>query len=180
MFGYFESNLQTQLKDKSLRTVPPVGGKIDYDINGKLVGNWFREGTAGYKGNGDDCTYYECHLAIVYDNVMPNLIRIAIPNSNIDASLCNVCFDVYGIKGNSPDPVNVDTKTGPVKYELVGRQFTGNERHGVRSAVNLDDKILGVFLVEMLSDNRIKVEVFPNKTASEVAGFTSTAKIYER
>ena len=145
-----------------------------------MVGNWFREGTNGYKGSGSDCTYYECHLAIVYDNVVPNLIRIAIPNGGIDTSLCNVCFNVYGVKGNSPDPVNVDIKTGILKYELVGFQFTGNERHGIRSAVNNDDNSLGVFLVEMLSDSRIKVEVFPGKTINEVSGFTSAAKIYER
>ena len=180
MFDYFESGIEGQLENKSLRTAAPVGGKIDYDINGRLLGNWFREGTDGYKGNGSDCTYYECHLAIVYDNVQPSLIRIAIPNSGIDSSLCNVCFSVYGVKGNTPDPANVSVQTGLLEYELVGYTKTGAERHGVSSTVNNDNNILGVFLVEMLTDRRIKVEVFPGKTASQVDGFTGAAKIYER
>ena len=44
-FDYFEEPLKSQLKSKSLRTTEPVGGKIDYDIDGKLVGNWFVETT---------------------------------------------------------------------------------------------------------------------------------------
>jgi len=166
MFDYFGDLLRNQLRGKSLRTVSPIGGKIDYDIDGRLVGNWFLEGTGGYSGGPGD--YWLTHLAIAYDHVNPDLIRVSVPNSGIDDSaVCNTCFNVYAVKGNAPDPGNVTPDTGIIKYELMGRGFYSN-------------KSLGVFLVQMLEDRRIKVEVFPSKTSSEVSGFTSVAKIYER
>jgi hypothetical protein len=44
-FDYYEEPLKSRLIAKNVRTIPPLGGKINYDIEGKLVGNWFREGT---------------------------------------------------------------------------------------------------------------------------------------
>ncbi len=44
-FDYFDEPVKSQLLAKSLRIALPVGGKIDYDIDGKLIGNWFREGS---------------------------------------------------------------------------------------------------------------------------------------
>ena len=38
----------TELKGKRFQNTfeqQPISGKIDYDIDGKLVGNWFQEGT---------------------------------------------------------------------------------------------------------------------------------------
>ena len=67
-----------------------------------------------------------------------------------------------------------------MKYELVALQHAGAERHGVRPSVSSDSQPLGIFLVEMLSDRRIRVEVFAGKTVAEVSGFTLAAKIYER
>jgi hypothetical protein len=32
----------------------------------------------------------------------------------------------------------------------------------------------------VLDDDRLRVEVFPAKTAAQVAGFTAAARIYER
>ena len=43
-FDYFEEPLRTQLLEKNLRAAEPRGGKIDFDIDGRLVGNWFLEG----------------------------------------------------------------------------------------------------------------------------------------
>ena len=165
---------------KSLRTVAPVGGKIDYDIDGRLVGSWFREGTNGYKGNGTDCTYYTCHLAIAYDNVFPDQIRVAIPNSGIDQSVCNTCFNAFGVKGNGPDPANIRKENGLVKYELVGLISGKIERHGLHPTVSNEHQPLGVILMEMLSDRQLKVQVFPGKTAAEVNAFTEAARLYER
>ena len=43
-FDYFEEPLRTKLLEKNLRTAEPRGGKVDFDIDGRLVGNWFLEG----------------------------------------------------------------------------------------------------------------------------------------
>ena len=180
LFDYFASDVRSLLMSKSLRTVAPVGGKIDYDIDGRLVGSWFREGTNGYKGNGTDCTYYTCHLAIAYDNVFPDQIRVAIPNSGIDQSVCNTCFNAFGVKGNGPDPANIRKENGLVKYELVGLISGKIERHGLHPTVSNEHQPLGVILMEMLSDRQLKVQVFPGKTAAEVNAFTEAARLYER
>jgi len=179
LYDYFAEPLRTVLRGKSERTVAPIGGKIDHDVDGRLVGNWFLAGTSGYSGGPGD--YWLTHLAIAYDHVTPNVLQISDPNSGInDQEVCNVCFNVYGVKGNAPDPANVSVASGLVKYELLAREHVDNPRTGGRMTVNDENRILGVFLVQMLSDRRIQVEVFPGKRASGVFGFTSAAMIYER
>jgi hypothetical protein len=42
---YFTDSIQTMLYAKNPRTAEPRGGKIDFDIDGGLSGNWFLEGT---------------------------------------------------------------------------------------------------------------------------------------
>lgn len=181
MFSYFIEPIKSELKRKSLRTIEPVGGKIDYDIDGRLVGNWFVEGT-DYRGAGGD-SYWDSHLAIAYDNIVPSQIRISIPNSGIDDSqVCNTCFGVYGVRGNAPDPAGIGQENGLVKYELVAREFLEDSRfRGVPAgSINLDNQVLGTLLIQMEGPRRIRVEVFPKKTAVEIQGFTDRAKIYTR
>ena len=64
-----------------------------------------------------------------------------------------------------------------VKYELVGRKTVGDFPV---ATVNIEDNTLGVFLVQMISDRRIKTELFPGKLPDEVEGFTIAARIYDR
>ena len=66
MFAYFVEPIKSQLLEKNVRQKEPRGGKIDYDIEGRLIGNWFLEGTNGYAGGG--------HLAFAYDGLDPSLI----------------------------------------------------------------------------------------------------------
>ncbi|MDP3765239.1 MAG: hypothetical protein Q8R04_01890 [Nanoarchaeota archaeon] len=70
MFAYFVEPIKSQLLAKNVRQKEPRGGKIDYDIDGKLVGNWFLEGTNGYAGGG--------HLAFSYDGIDPSLLIVSI------------------------------------------------------------------------------------------------------
>ncbi len=51
-FDYYDDPLKNALRKKSLRTAAPVGGKIDFDIDGRLVGNWFLDGTRDYFASG--------------------------------------------------------------------------------------------------------------------------------
>ncbi|MFQ5974970.1 MAG: hypothetical protein ACE5J5_01455 [Candidatus Hydrothermarchaeales archaeon] len=186
-FDYFEEPYRTQLYDKIPRTAEPRGGKINFDIDGKLVGNWFEKGTNGLKGLNTErgtcgewvCNYWDGHLAIVYDFIEPEKIRINLGRS----------FDLeekgpYGVKGNSPDPADIGIEDGLVKYELVAL-LDVSEEHGIKVDGNQiftvdDDTVLGVFLVQVIDDQSIKVEIFPGKAASEVTGFTENALFYER
>ena len=69
-FDYFEEPVRSRLLENVLRTAEPRGGKIDYDIDGRLVGNWFLDGTVGYGSRID-------RLAIAYDHIDPTQIRIS-------------------------------------------------------------------------------------------------------
>ncbi len=181
-YDYFNEPVKTNLIEKSLRTAEPISGKIDYDIDGKLVGNWFLEETNGYAGDGTGIErYWLGHLSFVYDAYDPEMIVLSIGNYGGEDS------KQFAVKGNSPDPAKVSVENNMIKYELVGYD------HVTQSGVPWDrislvkglkavsrENVEGIALVQMIADRSIKFEAFPGKTASQVNGFTSSAKIYER
>ncbi|MBI4452023.1 hypothetical protein HY637_01215 [Candidatus Woesearchaeota archaeon] len=176
-FDYFKEPVRSQLLAKNLRKVPPFGGKIDYDIDGKIVGNWFVEGTGGYKGLGN-WNYWITHLSIVYDGLDTEHIVISIGEFEGRG-------EQFGVKGNAPNPKDVGVGT-LVKYELVPYEYySGNAKWDVINyvenikAVNTNE-VRGTVLFELIEGRRLKAEFFPRKTANQVSGFTSNAKVYER
>ncbi len=183
IFDHFTEPIRTQLLDKNIRQKEPRGGKIDYDLDGKLVGNWFVEGTnyTGLYDGADHYGYYATHLAFAYEGLDPSLIIVSMGNYGGEPKQ-------FAVKGNKPDPSQVDTQSGLVKYELVGFDYltdTGNrwDRRSfakIVKAYGYDEHVSGTALVQMLEDRKIKFEVFPGKTAAQASGFTEKAKIYER
>lgn len=177
-FDYYKEPIRSKLLEKNLRKVPPFGGKIDYDIDGKLVGNWFVEGTGGYKGLGN-WDYWVTHLSIVYDALDPGQIVVSIGEFEGRGQQ-------FGVKGNSPNPSDTGVGSGIVKYELVPYDYySGNEKwDGVNYVENIKarntDEVRGTALFEMIGDRRLRAEFFPKKKASEVNGFTGNAVVYER
>ena len=184
-FDYFVEPIKSKLLTKNARKKEPVAGKIDFDIPGKLVGNWFLEGT-DYSGDqkgrgycGDHlCPYWDTHLAFVYDFVDPDQVRVSI---GYDTGIIE--RGPFGTK-EGPDPKDVSASTDLVKYELVQLEDIGHEYNIVSQGKAIytrnSDKVVGTMLVQMVEDNKIKVEVFPGKTSSQVSGFTEKASIYER
>ena len=185
-FDYFEEPLRSQLLAFDVRAAEPRGGRIDYDIDERLIGNWFVEGTNGYEGLGfgqsqDGRPYSWTHLAIVPDAIDPTTYTISIgsllPNEN----------NQFGILGNAPDPAEVSVQTGLVVYELVqidwaqanGQQW---DRMHFASGVHRRDgsQVSGTVLMQLLDNRRLQVEVFIGKQASQVTAFTNEAVIYER
>jgi hypothetical protein len=63
-----------------------------------------------------------------------------------------------------------------VKYELIGR--IQPERDA--PTFNNESNSIGVFLMEMIDDRSIQVEVFPGLLPTGVAGFTDAAVVYAR
>lgn len=171
-FDYFDEPLKGQLLSLNVRQAKPYFGKIDYDVDGKLVGNWFREGSGGYPGDRRDPRgYWMGHLAFAYH---------AIESSQVIVSIGD--FDgrpkQFAVKGNAPDPTQVSANDGLVKYDLVYAPFNSN---GDR--IELPPQMRGgqgVLLAQLLADRKLKIEVLPGKTAAEVDAFTTGAKIYER
>ena len=181
-YDYFNEPVRTKLIEKSLRTAEPISGKIDYDIDGRLVGNWFIEGTDGCAGDSTSTErYWLGHLAIAYDAYDPTRIVFSIANYQGEDSR------QFAVKGNTPDPADVSMENGLVEYELVGYDYvTSSGSYWDRKSLLKDIKttpnqnIEGVVLVQMIGPREIKFETFPEKTASQVSEFTENAKIYER
>ncbi|HEC65341.1 MAG TPA: hypothetical protein ENI23_08605 [bacterium] len=177
-FDYYTEELKTFLLSRSIRSVEPIAGKIDYDIDGKLIGNWFVEGTKGYEGILPD--YYSSHLSIVPEHIDPETIIVSI--GDFDGEPFQAA-----VKGNSPDPAKVDMGTGLVKYQLIEYSYVEPDgsfwdRMSLVKGLKIVEgqQTKGIILLEMIGDRRLKVETFPNKTAAQVTGFTSGAEIYER
>ncbi|MBM3272323.1 hypothetical protein FJY94_03575 [Candidatus Kaiserbacteria bacterium] len=171
-FDYFDQPLRSQLLKLNPRQVDPPFGKIDYDIDGRLVGNWFREGSGGYPGDRRDPRgYWLGHLAFAYHHVDPSVVIVSIGD-----------FDgrprQFGVWGNGPDPAKVSAADGLVKYDLVYAPFNSNG-----TPIELGPQmrgVQGVLLVQLVENRKLKVEAFPGKNAASVTGFTAGAKNYER
>lgn len=179
-FKYFDGGLRDQMLALNPRTAEPRSGKIDYDIAGKLIGNWFQEGTNGYAGPkeyqnghnpGGGKGYWIGHFSITPDAIDPAVTDISFGDYQGEAQQ-------FSAKTGSPDPATVGVETGLVKYELV--QFVVPSPSPTGSKPQRNQTVMGTVLLQVLDGNKMKMEAFPGKTASQVSGFTSTAKIYER
>jgi hypothetical protein len=180
---YFSDEIRDQIAAKSLRTAEPIGGKFDHDVDGRLIGNWFLEGTNGYggvdKNNVLGTGYWIGHLSISPDFLDPSHFIVSIGNYEGEPKQ-------FGVKGNSPFPLEVTVDSGMIEYELVGVEYyAGEERWDGRSLVKdirVESKgpVQGVILVQLIEDRRLRVEVFPGETGEEVHGFSENAKVYER
>ncbi len=175
-FSYFSEAHQTQMQALNRRKVKPYSGKIDYDQPGKLIGNWFKEGTNGYAGpketqnqpGSNGSGYWSGHMAIFYDAITPTTIILSFGNYEGQPKS-------FAVKGNAPDPASVSTSSGVVKYELVVAPNPFNP-----DSQDSSSSVTGTVLYQVLDGEKLKMELFPGKTASQVSGFTSAALTYER
>jgi len=171
-FDYFDEPVKSRLLALNVRKVKPCFGKIDYDVDGRLVGNWFRQGSGGYPGNRSDPRgYWMGHLAFAYHHADPTQVIISIGD-----------FDgrprQFAVQGNRPDPANVSAESGVVKYELL---YSPLNSYGERIELPAPMRgVQGVLLVQLIENRKLKIETFPGKTAADVAGFTEEARFYER
>jgi hypothetical protein len=182
LFDFTREPLKSQLLALDMRAASPRWGKIDYDIDGKLVGNWFRQGSGGYAGNQSGGEgYWDGHLALVYDANDPSQIVISFGNYQGQPQQ-------FAVVGNTPDPATVSQETGPVTYELgqivtysgdTGRVWDGLS-YLTDIKVRADTPATGTVLMQMVAQRQLRVEIFPGKTAAQVNGFDSGALIYER
>jgi hypothetical protein len=173
-FPYFKEPVRSQLLALNLRQAEPREGKIDYDIDGKLVGTWFKEGNNGF---GD----FSGENPSLYDSIDPSALVISIGDYGGKTAQ-------FGVKGNSPDPARIEMNSGLQKYELTLIEFyrysTGENWdrmhffNDIKARPQLN--VQGVALVQMTGDRKIKFETFPGKIAEQVSGFTKDAQIYER
>jgi hypothetical protein len=175
---YYAEPLHSQLLGVIQRSVEPRCGRIDYDVAGRIVGNWFLEGEVPAIAFED----YSTHLAIVYDDLHGDRIAIAdgiaIRPSSPHAGDENFnAARVFWVEGNAPRPESVGPASGIVEYEIMDRPpLDPFGTSGTEWELDVD----GVFLVQMLDTGRIRVERVMGKRASDVTGFGPNARVYVR
>jgi len=155
---YFTEPLRSQLYAQMRRvpSAPDRDGRIDYDIAGRLVGNWFHETLPKtVESSGPDG--WPKSLAFAYDFKDPSLVRISIGGTVAAPG-------VWAIPADAPRPENVSVASGKVSYRLM--YLAANQQSGL-------------MLVEMLAPDRIRVEVFEGSQAA-TADFDGRAQVYVR
>ncbi len=196
---YLKADIKDATIAKYVRKTEPIDGKIDYDQEGKLIGTWFQEGTDGYYGsratNPSKPDYWGGHLSFAPNFVDPGAYMVSLGSyngssldkGNPDPGAAGASGAIqFGIKGNAPDPATVDASSGLVKYELVSQEVDKpdgqrwqNELVSPLKAVN-GSTVQGTMLVQILAAHKLKVEVFPGKTAAQVSTFDDKAIMYNR
>ncbi len=175
-FKYFKDPMKSDMLAKNPRTFEPRGGKIDYDIDGKLIGNWFQTGTNGYAGAGQRVAdsngqgYWSSHLAIVPDAIHQGVTDISFGDYQGRATQFNA-------KAGTPDPATIGKDSGLTKYEFVAFAQSSSPTGG--TSMN-STSVLGTVLFQLTDTRKLKMEAFPGKTAAQVTDFTNAAKTYER
>ena len=179
-FQYFPSEIRDALLRKMIRAVEPRAGKIDYDVDGTISGNWFQQGTNGY--NGNQRKYWDGHLSIAPHEIDPTLWRIAV--GYLDTEDNN--FIIFG----DQDPLEVNISSGPIVYELKRGSIwipakpqkkwwiDPFDEDDVYAVTIYDD--IGAVLLELQEDRLLRVEVFLGIEKEKVSGFTDDARLYER
>jgi hypothetical protein len=190
-FLYYTPAVKTALQAKTLRTGDPLGGRFDYDEDGKLVGTWFLQGSNGYAGvpnQGND--YWRGHLSFAYSVYNTNYLEISIGRWYKPGATDTQVKEgwQFSVVGNQPDFTTVTQASGPVKYELAFPEYLlannqpwNRQTHQGPMTITTDrSPVEGVLLVQLMGQRLLKVEAFPGKRASEVTGFTANAQLYER
>lgn len=156
---YFVEPLKTQLY-AMLRRAPGAtdrDGRIDYDVPGHLVGNWF-DSTVPDDATASGPVGWPKSVAFVYDEYDPSLVRISIGGTIAHPG-------IWTIPPDAPRPADVTVESGKVAYRLM---YT--ESFTVQA---------GLMLVQMVAPDRIRIEVFEGSQAGN-AEFDDAARTYLR
>lgn len=157
-FQYFTSALKAQLYPLVDREGTDKDGRVDIDIPGKLVGNWFADGPNFYT---DGPNGWDKELSFAFDIQHPSVVLVSIGGTI-------GMVGKWTIGAGAPLPSQVSVASGKVAYRLYSA-----------GGITADPNQRGLMIVQMIDDTHIKVEVFPDSKASD-APFDSGAKTYAR
>lgn len=96
---YFQEPLRSELYARVQRIGPDRDGRIDYDVAGRLAGNWFTAAQAA-------------GVAFAYDTYDPPRVVIA--------TGAGLLQGVFGIAAGDPAPRDVSVSSGRILYTLSG------------------------------------------------------------
>jgi hypothetical protein len=180
---YASPELKAFMLSHNPRKAQPISGKIDYDIDGKLAGNWFLKGQGGYSGNDkNNHDYWKGHFAFAPNNYDPSLWEIS-------SGAWGENGYQFAINSSQPKPDTVGITNGLVKYELYqvelladgkfteGKQpIMGNQTITAQAG----GQSMGCMLVQLTAQREMKSEGFPGQSCANLTSFDNNAKVYER
>lgn len=169
-FDYVNEPLRSKLLALNPRKEMPRGGRMDYDIDGRLIGNWYRKDTGGYGGLNRRLDDWVGHLAIAPYYIDPSQIIAYLGEFEGKAQQ-------FRVKVNAPDPAKVSKADGPITYELMRPSVSDGSG---RPMHDRDPSVHGVLVVQLIDDRVLRVEVFPGKTTDQIKTFTNASMVYER
>jgi hypothetical protein len=153
-YKYFSEPLRAQLYSLVRRNAPDKDGRIDYDIRGALIGNWFHESVPPSESMMPPA--WPKHLAFCPDSNEPTEMRISIGGTISSPG---------EFKPSPTDPPfdRVTPATGRVVYHLNYTEFG----------------YFGLMLVQLTDDTHLIVEVFPDSHDDDTP-FSDNARVYSR
>ena len=161
-------NLRDEIWKINPRTVEPLGGKINYDVEGSVSGNWFLEGTKSLEEPGKILliAYHERYAdRITIADGSPMLVGSGNQNPGNQPNL-------WWIIGNDPAPENITMSSGKVKLNVATwYKFRETDNNPPSE---------GTVMFEMIAVDKLKFEFFEGKLPHEIIDFSASVRIYER
>ncbi|HUP88286.1 MAG TPA: hypothetical protein VM100_03000 [Longimicrobiales bacterium] len=153
---YYAEPVRSKLYSLVLRPAgeTELDGRINFDVAGRLAGNWFHETLANTEGSAGTQDGWIKSLTFAYDEYDPKLPRVAWGGVIGPANQ-------YAFELTDPRPADVTPASGVVHYHL----YTLDSITGFKSPA-------GELVVQMISADQIKVELGSQ--------FTTNAQIYKR
>jgi hypothetical protein len=180
---YATPELKALILSLNPRKVRPISGKIDYDIDGKLAGNWFLKGQGGYFGTDpNNHDYWKGHFAFAPNEYDPTLWEISSGAWEPDSGQ-------FATGPNQPTPDSIGVANRLVKYELYQVQLLAdgqpiNNERSISGKQTITAKAggqsVGCMLVQLTAQREMKAEGFPGQPCTNLTSFDDNAKIYER
>lgn len=178
---YYTAELKATIVAKNPRTAQPISGKIDYDIDGKLIGNWFLQGSGGYHDRNNTAQdYWTGHLSIAPNVYDPSVFVISLGSFGGQAKQ-------FVSDTNQPDPATVGVSSGLVKYNLATYEYKKQDgsrwdkmNYTLSPVPYAAGSIQGCILAQLTDTRILKAESFPGKSCSGISTFDTSAKLYTR
>ena len=145
------------------RTVEPRGGRVHYDVEGTLAGNWFLLGTT-------TLDHWARQLIFAYHETFGDRITIAETSPVNEATEGDDAPPhLWWVFGNRPLPEEVTVASGRVKYD-VATWYT---------FYNNTPPSEGTVLIQLTTDDQLTFEFFKGILPGQVEDFISPS-YYER
>ncbi len=180
---YASPELKAFMLSNNPRKAQPTSGKIDYDVDGKLAGNWFLKGQGGYSGNDqNNHDGWKGQFAFAPNNYDPSLWEIS-------SGVWGTNAGQFAISPSQPKPDSVGKVNGLVKYELYqvqlladGKLIDGQQTiYGQQTiTAKATSQSVGCMLVQLSAQREMKAEGFPGQACANLSAFDNNVKIYER